>query len=536
MRHLASRTLFLPLAAISAVLAAAPALGASSGPDVSSYQHPSGASINWTLVKASGHSFAFVKATEATYYTNPYFNADWKSMKAAGIDHGAYHFARPNSIPNSAFDQANYFISVVGTTQAPGDLPPALDLEDNGGLAPAALVSWSQTFLSTVQSLTGRAPIIYASPYFWRTSMGNSIAFASYPLWLAQWAAAPTFPLPGGWTSWTFWQYTDGGKVPGIPATVDLSEYCCDYGSLSALALGSSYSPAPAAPPANGTNLYATLLNSSGSGKMELHAMSQGSHYTQLILQAPTAFNPDTASDWRFFVSSFRGDGQPDLFGVHLRNTASHQVEVHVVSAASGYQSFLLHAATPLPEMPATNNRFQFTLGSFAGDRRSNLYAIALNNTGSGTVEVHALSEASNYGTWILHSASAFAPVPDSSTWQFIVGDPSGSGDLIAVPHTATGSGRTEVHILSRNSGYQNFTLHMATPLGYTSDSQIAYMLGDHDNDGIPDLYVIVENHTASGQTEVHVLSGASHYTNWIEQTPSALGTTSPSSWQFSTH
>jgi len=520
------------MVAVSTMLIAAPALAASSGPDVSSWQHPNGASINWTLVKASGHSFAFVKATEDTTYTNPYFAGDWQGMKAAGINHGAYHFARP---ANPAAAQANYFISVVGRTQAAGDLPPALDLEDNGGLAPGALVIWTQTFLSTVQSLTGRVPIIYASPNFWRTSMGNSTAFTGYPLWLAQWAAAPTFPLPGGWTSWTFWQYTDAGSVPGIPATVDLSQYCCGYGSLSALAFGSTYSPAPSPPPTSGTNLYATLLNASGSGKMELHAMSQGSHYTQFIVHTATAFTPDTAADWQFFVSSFHGDGQPDLFGVHLRNTGSHQVEVHVLSAASGYQSFLLHAATSLSEMPPTNNKFQFTLGSLAGDHRSNLYAIAINNTGSGTVEVHTMSEASNYSAWILHSASALAPVADSSTWQFKIGDQSGSGDLIAIPHTATGSGRTEVHILSRASGYQNFTLHIATPLGYTSDSQFAYTLGDYDNDGIPDLYAVLMNGSGSGQTEVHVLSGAGHYTNWIEHTPSALGPTSPSSWQFST-
>ena len=60
-------------------------------------------------------------------------------------------------------------------------------------------------------------------------------------------------------------------------------------------------------------------------------------------------------------------------------------------------------------------------------------------------------------------------------------------------------------------------------------------MLGDHDNDGIPDLYAMLMNGSGSGQTEVHVLSGATHYTNWIEHTPSALGPTSPSSWQFST-
>jgi len=108
-------------------------------------------------------------------------------------------------------------------------------------------------------------------------------------------------------------------------------------------------------------------------------------------------------------------------------------------------------------------------------------------------------------------------------------------GDLIGILHSpTTGSGRTEVHILSRASGYQNFTLHVATPLGYTNDTHFAYTLGDHDNGGIPDLYLM--NGSGSGQTEVHVLSGASDYSSWIEQTASGLGPTYPANWQFSTH
>ena len=529
--RIALRRFLLPLVALSAVAFAAPALAASTGPDISSWQHPNGAGINWMLVKASGRSFVFIKATEDTTYTNPYFAADWAGAKAAAINHGAYHFARPAS---SAAAQAAYFVSVAGQAQSPGDLPPVLDLEDNGGLSPAALVGWTQTFLGTVQSLTGRVPMIYASPNFWRNSMGNSTAFAAYPLWLAQWAPSPSFPLPGGWGSWTFWQYTDAGVVAGIPATVDLSQFCCAYGSLSALALGSPYPPAPSPPPSNGTNLYAAMLNSTGSGRVEVHGLAQGSHYTQFILQSTTALGPVPAADWQFFVGSFRGDGQPDLFGIHDRNTASGRVEVHVLSAVSGYQSFLLHAATALSAVPAS--QFEFTLGSLGGDRRSNLYAIDLNNTGSNRVEVHVLSESSNFTSWGLHSATALGTVPNPADWQFKIGDAGGSGDLIAIPHTFTGSGRTEVHVMTRASGYASFSVHAATPLGYTDDSQFAYAVGDHDNDGIPDLYALAMNGTGTGQTEAHVLSGASNYNTWIEHTPTGLGPTNAGSWQFSTY
>ena len=508
----------------------ASASGDLSGPDVSSWQHPNGASVDWNQVRASGKSFAFVKATEGPsgYYTNPYFTADWAGIRAAGMYRGAYHFARP-ALPtaSSAQDQANFFISTLGNTRERGDLPPALDLEVNGGLSPADLISWTQTFLSTVQSLTGRVPVIYSYPSFWRTSMNNTSAFTSFPLWLADWTGtgSPNYPLPGGWPSYTFWQYTSQASVPGIQGNVDMSRYCCDSTSLNNVAFGNG-------PPA-ATDLYGTLLNSSASGKVEIHALSRSSSYSQFFVHTATGFGASDPAEWEFFLAPSNGDNLPDLIGVHTRNTGSGMVEVHALAASSGYQTWIVHAATALPAVQP--GRFQFALGSLAGDGRSNLYAIALNNTGSGKVEVHTLSEASNFAGWVVHAATALAPVA-STDWQFRIGDAFGSGDLIGIAHTATGSGRTEIHALSRGSSYQGFTIHTATPLGYTTDAQFAYSLGDHDNDGIPDLYAVMMNGTGSGKTEVHVLSGASRYSAWISHAATGLGPTSPASWQFSTH
>jgi lysozyme len=230
------KVLLVSVAATLALVGAQPA-AALSGPDVSSWQHPNGTGINWGQVRASGMSFAFVKATEGPsgYYQNPYFYSDWAGVRAVGMVRGAYHFARPQY---SATNQANFFISVIGASSQPGDLPPALDLEDTGGLSPTDLGYWTQTFLTTVKSLTGRTPIIYSYPYFWRTNMANTTAFAGYPLWLADWTgrSGPNYPLPGGWGSFTFWQFTSQAKVPGISGNVDMSNFCCDSAALSGLA------------------------------------------------------------------------------------------------------------------------------------------------------------------------------------------------------------------------------------------------------------------------------------------------------------
>ncbi len=234
-------TVATAIAALMVLVAAGAAAADITGPDVSSHQHPNGTSVDWSRVKNSGRAFAFVKSTEGLGYVNPYFSSDWAAIKANGMVRGSYHYARPDSSPTSAAEQAQYFVSVAGRMQAGGDLAPVLDLEDTGGLSPGRLVTWVHSWLDTITALTGRTPIIYTYPYFWRSAMGNDTGFTRHPLWIADYngGSAPNTPLIGGWNSWTFWQYTDRGSIPGVSTGVDISAFCCSSGSLSALANGS---------------------------------------------------------------------------------------------------------------------------------------------------------------------------------------------------------------------------------------------------------------------------------------------------------
>jgi uncharacterized protein with LGFP repeats len=222
------------LAALTIAGGAASAAGASAitGPDVASYQHPNGAPINWGQVAASGQTFAFVKASEGTGYTNPYYSGDVAGMTASGIYHGAYHYGHPSNDPAA---EANHFADVVGNVTGSGNLPPVLDIEEADGLAPAALVGWIHTFLDTLQARTGRVPMIYTGPYFWRSATGNATDFAQYPLWIASYGVS-TPQIPGGWNGYTFWQTTSTATLPGIAGNVDLSTYCCSPANLDALA------------------------------------------------------------------------------------------------------------------------------------------------------------------------------------------------------------------------------------------------------------------------------------------------------------
>ncbi|GAC1445233.1 MAG: hypothetical protein NVSMB55_25170 [Mycobacteriales bacterium] len=262
--------LLAAIAAIAGVLAlpAGQALAGSygpEGPDVASYQHPNGQAIDWHRVYNAGEQFTFIKATEGTTYTNPYFAGDWSDSANAGLIHGAYHYARPSADMTTAQSQAQFFANTIGPQNVPGTLPPILDLEENGSLSPASLQAWTTTFLSTLQDLTGRTPIIYTYPYFWTHQMGNSTAYTGYPLWIANYGVSSPTTLT--WPTWTFWQYSSSGTVDGIntPGGTDVNQFNGSPQQLSDFALGSPPPPVQGPTPSPSPTHSASPTSSPGT-------------------------------------------------------------------------------------------------------------------------------------------------------------------------------------------------------------------------------------------------------------------------------
>lgn len=200
------------------------------GIDVSHWQ----GTINWTKVAAAGKKFAIIKATDGlvqsdgTLYTDPTYATNHSQAKAAGLWTGAYHYARPSTNTNDAVLEADHFVAVMKV--GVGDLIPALDLEESGGMSVAGLQSWVTKFLGEVTAKIGIKPMIYTSPSFWKNNMGDShaLADAGYKtLWIAHWGvSSPTVPANNwGGHGWTFWQYTSDGTVSGITGRVDLDRF-----------------------------------------------------------------------------------------------------------------------------------------------------------------------------------------------------------------------------------------------------------------------------------------------------------------------
>lgn len=197
------------------------------GVDISKWQ----ASVNFSSVRNAGKSFVIAKASEGWGYQDAYYTTNKSGAMAAGLGFTGYHYARPDLNPalSDASLEADWFVSVLNLQH--GMLVPALDLEVHGTLTATQLQEWVKTWLARVYALTGVRAMIYTSPNFWSSYMGGTRWFADNGysvLWVAHWTtgAAPSVPAENwGGRSWTFWQYTNCGSVPGISGCVDLDRF-----------------------------------------------------------------------------------------------------------------------------------------------------------------------------------------------------------------------------------------------------------------------------------------------------------------------
>ncbi|MHC6230428.1 lysozyme [Arthrobacter sp. MMS24-T111] len=199
------------------------------GLDVSYYQ----SAVDWQQQWNMGARFAYVKASEGNYYTNPAYSSQYQGARNVGMIRGAYHFAIPNW--SSGADQATYFVNNGGGWSPDGyTLPPVLDFEFNPyegrtingfyfgntcyNMSPSQLAAWVQDFGNTVRSMTGRLPMIYTNTSWWNQCLGNQAGFGDYPLWVAAYPGSPSNDagaVPVSWSTYSVWQYSSTGPMAG---------------------------------------------------------------------------------------------------------------------------------------------------------------------------------------------------------------------------------------------------------------------------------------------------------------------------------
>ncbi len=184
------------------------------------------AAPDYPLLRQSGAQFAFIKASEFSHGSEGYSASHFANTKpavvAAGIIPGSYQYAKPTSVVANvvadATRQAQAMVARVGVP-GPNELPPVLDLETApASLTKIALTLWATTWLTTVQGLIGRVPILYSYTSFLRTRLNADAGLVSFPLWQADYNVNASAPgVVPGWPTANrlFWQFSSKGQVPG---------------------------------------------------------------------------------------------------------------------------------------------------------------------------------------------------------------------------------------------------------------------------------------------------------------------------------
>jgi GH25 family lysozyme M1 (1,4-beta-N-acetylmuramidase) len=212
--------------------------------------------INWRAVQDAGIAWASIKATQGTYNTQTRFAANRAGAHDAGIYVAPYHFFDPTE---DGMLQAQHFLSTVGALGAL-DLPAVLDAEcpdgdpnclgssSGSGVTAGMIRERILSFLQTVESATGRTPIVYTFNSYFSGNAVDTTGLDHYPLWIA----APTvtthcgtggtmcFSIPSPWTKAAMWQWSWVGCVSGISGNVDRDRFIGTLADLVSFAAATS--------------------------------------------------------------------------------------------------------------------------------------------------------------------------------------------------------------------------------------------------------------------------------------------------------
>ncbi|NLN04008.1 MAG: glycoside hydrolase family 25 protein [Clostridiaceae bacterium] len=189
------------------------------GVDVSHYQ----GDIDWDTLAGQGIDFAFIKATEGSSHVDKNFAKNWEKASQADIVIGAYHFF---SLESSGLTQAENFIKTVPKAQ--GTLPPAVDVELYGAFSKnppdAATVRLElERFINAIEAHYGKKVVIYTTQTVYRLYIENY--FQDNPLWIRN---VYSRPILSDDREWTFWQYSDRGRLngyDGVERFIDLNVF-----------------------------------------------------------------------------------------------------------------------------------------------------------------------------------------------------------------------------------------------------------------------------------------------------------------------
>ena len=182
--------------------------------------------VDFKKVKKAGYDFVIINAGYGRYLSqkDPYFETNYANAKAAGLGVGAYWYSYA-ATATDARTEAETFAKVIAGKQF--DYPIAFDLEHitQNYLPNNVINDMCDAFIGYLEKL-GYYVCLYTFTAFLRSHISD-VTLSKYDLWLADWAAKPSYNGPIG-----MWQYSESGKVSGIKGSVDLNVAYKDYPAI----------------------------------------------------------------------------------------------------------------------------------------------------------------------------------------------------------------------------------------------------------------------------------------------------------------
>ena len=179
-------------------------------------------SIDWNAVKNSGVSYVIIRvgyrgSSQGALIEDSTFKTNIKGATAAGLKVGVYFFTQAVD-EVEAVQEASMVLDRISGYKI--SYPVFLDVESSGGrgdkIDSATRTAVCKAFCSTIQN-AGYTAGIYANKT-WLTNKMDAGSLSGYKIWLAQYAASPTYT-----GRYDLWQYKTTGKVSGISGNVDLN-------------------------------------------------------------------------------------------------------------------------------------------------------------------------------------------------------------------------------------------------------------------------------------------------------------------------
>ena len=219
------------------------------GIDISKWQE----NINWKQVKDSGIEFAIIKAggSDAGFYTDPTYEANYKNAKAVGMPLGAYYIVGSGCISkeDGIADAKRFLKMLKGKTF---EYPVYIDLETTSPATKSGTTDAVLAFCQTMEA-AGYFCGVYASDIYGFKDRLDIDRINSRAKWVASYGSKPTYTK-----SYGMWQKSDKGRVPGIVGDVDLDECFVDYPRIIKNA-GDNGFPKPEPPKPQKAKIKATI-------------------------------------------------------------------------------------------------------------------------------------------------------------------------------------------------------------------------------------------------------------------------------------